>query len=75
MKRSTRLLVLLAAFEAVLAIIWWWLMSGLWSGELSQTGGNTAAAAETVSSTIGGVMGVLAGVFLITVFVLRRKGA
>lgn len=71
MKKSTRILALLIAFEACLGLLWWWLMAGLRSGEFTPSG-DAADTAATLSSTIGGAMGVLAGVMLAIWFVLRR---
>ncbi len=75
MSRSSRVLAVLVVVECGLAILWWWLLDGLRSGRLTASGGNVAEAAATVSSTLGGVMGVIAGVTLVTAFVVRRKAA
>ncbi len=75
MSRSSRVLAVLVVVECGLALLWWWLLDGLRSGRLKASGGNIAEAVATVSSTLGGVMGVIAGVALVTAFVLRRKAA
>lgn len=72
MKRSTRILVLLAVFEICLAVLWWWLMAGLRSGDLRPSG-DPAETVAVVSQTVGGTMGVLAGIMLAIWFVLRRR--
>ncbi len=61
--------------ECGLAVLWWWLLDGLRSGRLQATGGNVAEAVATVSSTLGGAMGAIAGVMLVAAFVVRRKAA
>lgn len=75
MSRSFRVLALLVVVECGLAVLWWWLLDGLRSGRLNATGGNVAEAVATISSTLGGVMGVIAGVMLVTAFVVRRRAA
>ncbi len=61
MSRSFRVLSLLIVVECGLAVLWWWLLDGLRSGKLNATGGNVAEATATVSSTLGGAMGMIAG--------------
>ncbi len=75
MSRSFRVLALLVVVECGVAVLWWWLLDGLRSGRFRATGGNVAEAMATVSSTLGGAMGVIAGVMLVTAFVVRRKAA
>ncbi len=75
MSRSFRVLTVLVVVECGLAILWWWLLDGLRSGRLNATGGNVAEATATISSTLGGAMGVIAGVMLVTAFVVRRRAA
>ena len=75
MSRSSRVLAVLVVVECGLAVLWWWLLDGLRSGRLTANGGNVAEAAATMSSNLGGAMGVIAGVMLVTAFVVRRKAA
>ncbi len=75
MSRSFRVLAVLVVVECGLAILWWWLLDGLRSGRLNATGGNVAEATATISSTLGGAMGLIAGVMLVTAFVVRRRAA
>ncbi len=75
MTRSFRVLTVLVVVECGLAILWWWLLDGLRSGRLNATGGNVAEATATISSTLGGAMGLIAGVMLVTAFVVRRRAA
>ncbi len=75
MSRSFRVLTVLVVVECGLAILWWWLLDGLRSGRLNATGGNVAEATATISSTLGGAMGVIAGMMLVTAFVVRRRAA
>jgi nitrate reductase gamma subunit len=72
-KPSTRLLIVLLISEALLAGIWIWLVSGIQSGSLKPVG-TPAEAIETMSSTMGTVMGVVAGIGLVSIFLMRRKG-
>lgn len=73
MKRSNRILLVLAVIEFGLAGLWLWLVGSLKSGEL-QASVDPAEAVATISSTLGGAMGVFAGVCLAIWWVLRRKG-
>jgi cytosine/uracil/thiamine/allantoin permease len=73
MKQSTRVLTFLIIVEAGIAALWWWLIASLKTGDLRPSG-SMAHTISTVSSTLGGVMGVIAGVLLVVWFFLRRSG-
>lgn len=72
MRKSTRILLLLAIVQLGLAGLWWWLLAGLKSGDL-QAAGDPAETVATVSSTIGGIMGALVAIFLLVWWATRRK--
>lgn len=72
MKKSTRILLAFAMAELMLAAIWWWLLAGLQSGSLNAAG-DLADTASTVSSIMGGAMGVFGALCLATWFAARRK--
>ena len=73
MKRSSRVLLAGVVIELLLAGIAIWLVSGISDGTMSTTV-SPQEATTTVTSTIGGVMGVLAGVLGVAWFVMRRRG-
>lgn len=73
MKRSNRLLIALVVIELLLAGIAMWLLSGISSGSMN-TSVPPAEAATTITSTIGAIMGGLAGIIGFAWFVMRRKG-
>lgn len=73
MKPSSRLLIVLGVSEAFLAGIWFWLLSGIRSGNMKPSG-TPAEAVATISSTMGTVMGVIAGIGLVSAFLMRRRG-
>lgn len=73
MKKSSRVLLLAVVLEVLIVAIGAWLLIGLANGDLRPA--TTAAdATSTVLSVLGGVMGVIAGVFGVTWFVLRQRG-
>jgi hypothetical protein len=73
MKRSTRLLLVLAVIETGLAGLWLWLLAGIRPGTMTTTG-DPAQAASALSSTFGGVMGLAGGAVLIAALLMRRRG-
>lgn len=73
MKRSTRLVAALGLAEFGLAGIWYWLIASLNSGQLTAAT-NPIETITTVSSTIGGVMGLLAGLCGVAWLTMRRRG-
>lgn len=73
MKPSARVILLLVIVELGLAGLWWYLLDALRTGQLRPSG-SMAEAVSTTSSMLGGAMGVVAGLFLVTALVLRRRG-
>ncbi len=73
MKRSTRILFVLALIEALLAAIWFWLVSGIASGTMTVSG-DPGAAVKTISSIMGGIMGLTAVAALLAAITMRRHG-
>ena len=72
MKKSTRLLLAFTMVELMLAAIWWWLLAGLQSGNLNAAG-DPADTASTVSSIMGGAMGVFGALCFFVWLVSRRR--
>jgi hypothetical protein len=63
MTRSARFLAFVLLVEASLATLWYWLVAGIRSGELP-VAVSTGQAITTISASIGGTMGLLAGLAL-----------
>jgi hypothetical protein len=73
MKRSVRVLIAGLLIEGLLAGIAWWLISGLQRGDF-QAANSPAETISTITTVIGGAMGVVAALVLVMVIVLRRSG-
>jgi hypothetical protein len=71
MTRSTRLVAGLLLIETILAGLWYWLVAGILSGDL-QTAVPMWQAITTVSTYIGGAMGLFAALAL-TIWILMKK--
>lgn len=63
MTRSARFLAVFLFVEVSLAALWYWLVAGIRSGELPVSV-STGQAITTISASIGGTMGLLAGLAL-----------
>ena len=72
MNPSKRVLILGIFFELCLAALWAYLLFQLKTGGLHAST-TTEDAIGTISSTLGGVMGLLGGVLIFVYFVLRKK--
>lgn len=72
MKKSTRILIAFVTIEAFLGAIWWWLLSNLQSGNFTAAG-DPAETVATVSSIIGGAMGLFGALCLVTWFAAQRR--
>lgn len=71
MTPSTRLLIALLLVELGLAGLWYWLVAGIMSGDF-RTAVPAGQAITTISSTIGGAMGLFA-VLALVVWVVRGR--
>ena len=63
MTRSARFLGFFLLVEVSLATFWYWLVAGIRSGDLPVSV-STGQAITTISASIGGTMGLLAGLAL-----------
>lgn len=73
MKRSTRVLILLAVLQALIFVLGSWLIGGLGDGTL-HAATSPADAAAMVFSVLSTVAGVIAGVLGVIWLVIRRRG-
>ena len=72
MKKSSRILILAMALEAMLLGICLWLLSGIANGSL-RLAVSEAEAVSTITTIMGGAMGLVAGVLGVTWFVIRKR--
>lgn len=72
MKKSTRALVGLVVIDGLLVLVAGWMVIQTRTGQWSSP--DPAAAITTITSTVGGAIGIVTAILLMAAFVHRRRG-
>jgi hypothetical protein len=73
MRPSLRVLIAGVIIVGLIGGIWYWLGSGIASGEM-QTSVPAAEAQSSIGQILGGAMGIVTGLVAVMFFVLRARG-